>query len=411
MIRWITEQLGTSAWHKELALENARTVDVRLLRDGRGNSLDLIRQKIEEALAFLRDGKRVVICCDHGVSRSNAIAAAVIATQSGGKLNQALLQVIQVIGETGIKIDFVADVRAAINESKTSGDGTTTYILGRNSLVGQTAVRLLDTSRAIDGMTDELALVNNPVLLEALLDDCSAGRILFCWRPDPIDTNEGIGKLIKALRNVLEVCRLRNTELIFISGYQVFSGLPSERLRLCAEELPPMPDGAVGDGLFLAEQLVNQYVLRCQLSALVVRPSLIYGMGDDRPGIVNTFIRKALANDEIVTHRFKNGLPLVDLLHVTDFVNAIALAIEKKLVGKLHVASGQLLSTNELARQIVKSAASDSRVSIVEMPGNRNSAHLDASRAGIALDWRPTVKLSDGLSELLAHFTLEPLYK
>jgi len=143
MIRWITEQLGTSPWREELASGHIAIVDVRVLRDAAGNSPSLIKEKITEARDYLNRGRRVVICCDFGISRSNAIAAAVLAEDTGVSLGEGLLQVIHATGETGIKIDFVEDLRRAIGITDYKRVHNRVFILGREGFFGRAIGNLI----------------------------------------------------------------------------------------------------------------------------------------------------------------------------------------------------------------------------------------------------------------------------
>ena len=83
MIRWITPTLGTGAFERVQRDGTFVVVDVRVLLDKRGNPPTLVRAKIDEAADLLRAGHRVVVCCDHGMSRSNAIAAGALALVDG----------------------------------------------------------------------------------------------------------------------------------------------------------------------------------------------------------------------------------------------------------------------------------------------------------------------------------------
>src|SRR5262249_56720284 len=71
MIRWITEGLGTASWEELDGAEGVAVVDVRALVDREGNPAALVRAKIEEGAEHLSRGRRVVVCCDYGISRSN----------------------------------------------------------------------------------------------------------------------------------------------------------------------------------------------------------------------------------------------------------------------------------------------------------------------------------------------------
>ena len=233
------------------------------------------------------------------------------------------------------------------------------------------------------------------------MDQTASDRILFCWHPPSLDTNRGAGQLVTALRNVLEVCRIRGAGLIFISGHQVFAGHNGKGLVSFCETDIPQPSGAAGDGLFLGETLIKRYCVRYKLPVLIVRPAHVYGPGDERPWVLNTMIRKALMQQEITTHSYKNGAPLLDLIHVHDLARALALAVGKRLTGVLHVASGKSISTHDLANLVVRMARSSSRVVSVKMPGDYSMVRLDSTIEIAIPEWAPTIDLETGLSELI----------
>jgi UDP-glucuronate decarboxylase len=402
-VRWITERLGTSPWREQIATGPIGIVDVRLLRDAAGNSPTLIREKIAEARNYLRRGDPVIICCDYGISRSNAIAAAVLAEDANISLSESLQRVIEATGETGIKIDFLEDLRKALNTKRQRPYDTKVLILGLDGFMGRSVRHLIDPALPIADTGRDQALIRNPVLLDAALDEAAADQILFCWHPRQLDTNSAAGHLITGLRNVLEVCRVHQAGLIFLSGQQVFAGNCANGRVSVSETDTPQPSGAAGDALFLGETLVKQYEARHGLATLVVRPSHVYGPGDDRPGILNTMVRKALAKEQIITHQFQNGAPFIDLIHVHDFSRAIQLAIEKQLTGVLHLSSGNPVTTKQLAHLVVRMAGSSSRVASIEMPGNHRIVQLESTIANTTLDWRPAINLEAGVSKLIAH--------
>lgn len=405
MIRWITDYLGTSPWDEQLLAGPEGIVDVRLLRDGAGNSPDLIRQKIAEAGEQLRSGKRIVICCDYGMSRSNVVAAAVLAEHDRISFGDALRCVIRATGETGIKVDLAADVRKTLYGDMSVVHGSSVFVLGADGFIGRAVNREIGNSHGPTEPGEVMRLMSNPVLLDAALSEAAADKVLLFWRPPRMDTNPAAGQLITYLRNVLEVCRVREAGLIFLSGQQVFSGRKCNDPVKYAENDELSPAGAVGDGLYLAESLIRQYVVRHDLAALIVRASYVYGVGDNRPGFLGNFIRKALAGLPIETHVFRNGAPLVDLLNANDLAQAVKRAVESEFTGVMHVSSGMPVATDKLAELIIKASGSKSNVSSIEMPGKCSQVLLDASLARDALAWRPTVDLLDGVSELIRNYT------
>jgi len=400
MIRWITDRIGTSPWADEFVSGDIRIVDVRDLRDGSGNAPSLIKEKVDMALCHLKHGERVVICCDYGISRSNAVAAAVLAKLDNRKLNETLLQVIDATGEERIKIDFVNNLRLALNESQGNGTGNRILVIGADSFVGRAICQTFDSESTVCRPGEERSRIFSPVILDAAVQDEEIGWLLFCWHPVGIDTNEALGELLTGLRNALEVCRIRRVRLVFISGHQVFAGLHPKEPEIFGEERAPLPSGAAGDGFFLAETLINLYQTRHGLPVLIIRPSFLYGAEDDRRNFFNTFVRKAILGEEIVTHHFKDGPARVDLLHIKDFANAVRMAVNQRIEGVLHVASGALITTRELAERLVACIGSESTVRQIEMPGLNNLAQLDARRARTGLGWEPYISLEEGILDV-----------
>ncbi len=401
-IRWITNWLGTSPWSKELASGSHCVVDVRVLRDAAGNPPSLIRNKIDEATRCLEDGKRVVVCCDYGISRSNAIAAGVLVRKENISLDESLQRVIMATGETGIKVDFLQDLRRALDvEFPRTGDPGV-LVLGGGGFVGRNLDALIGNNLGQDYIEQGLDIIRNPVLLDVAMQRSGAGKLLFCWHPPGLDTNRAVGQLVGALRNALEVCRIRKAEFVFLSGQQVFSGHKEVGEGFFGEEDEPQPGGAAGDGLFLGETLVGQYVARHDMHALIVRAPYVYGEGDERPWLLNTLIRKALCGDDVVTHHYRNGSPIIDLLHIRDLANAILLAMKAGLTGVLHVSADSPVTTRELANRIIHVAGSSGSHSAVEMSGDYSTVRLVSNMGGRLPQWTSAVSLDVGLREVVS---------
>ena len=78
MIRWINNTLGTAAF-EDPATAGHEVLDVRSLVDGPANGVEALRERIEAGLTMLQKSGRLIVCCDYGISRSNTIAAAILA--------------------------------------------------------------------------------------------------------------------------------------------------------------------------------------------------------------------------------------------------------------------------------------------------------------------------------------------
>ena len=112
MTYWIRDYLGTSA-ADEICDPGVVVVDVRDLVDGT-NKPAVIWQKIKTALAVLKLNDKVVVQCAAGISRSNAIAAAVFAIREGFDYSDALRIVIGKVPRANPNLEIKESVRAAI---------------------------------------------------------------------------------------------------------------------------------------------------------------------------------------------------------------------------------------------------------------------------------------------------------
>lgn len=121
MTFWITPRLGTVA-EGEFYEPGVVIINVSDLVDGR-NAMLPIAKKIEIAHEVLEKypDLRVVIQCHGGVSRSNTIAAAVLARWKGVELDSAMNEVHQKVPRTQYNYDLVDSVKLAITSIKRSG--------------------------------------------------------------------------------------------------------------------------------------------------------------------------------------------------------------------------------------------------------------------------------------------------
>jgi len=400
-VRWITPKLGTSPWETSVYEIADAVVDVRGLVDRRGNSISEIARLIAETENHLRAGQIVVVCCDHGVSRSNAIAAAAIARVEKADYSSAVARVIEATREREIKLGLLDDVREALGTDDSSGisDDRVGPILisGADHFVGRALRIALPAAVALN---DEFALLRNPARLEQVVRASGARCFVHLARPVIQDTNEGLGQALTLLRNVLEVCHSLRTPLVFLSGHQLFSGYRSDWL-LASEALPAFPAGAVGETLYLCERLVALHTGHHGLRSLVVRPSTLYGPGDGRRSFLRTLVERVLRKEELIVHRYRSGPPRVELLHVRDFAAGLAMAIECEATGTLHFGSGSGIDTPSLAVEVCRLAGIEARVRHLDLAGAPSNVVLDSTRARESLGWGPMISLDEGLRELI----------
>jgi len=401
MIGWITERLGTCAW-EELPPDGVRVLDVRDLVDKRGNAPHVVKPKIEEALAYLRRGERVVVSCDYGISRSNAIAAGILAAYEGIALNEAVRRVVAATGESSIKLEVLSAVRLALQPDVTNQSAPQKILItGGTGIVGSALAQVWRAKPDFLAPTrQEIDLTRDVVKLDLHVKERGVQTIVHLAHPRVYTTNESLGAALVMLKNVLDVCAENNLSLVWLSHWEIYSGYRAQMLR-ADETLAANPRGAFGLTKCLGEMLLNRYNESHGVRSTLLRSASVYGAASPRPKFLWNFIDKARRGEEIVAHKYLNGYPALDLLHVSDLASAIARIVERGACGAFNLGSGTTLTTTEIAERIVARLKSPSRIRHIDIKEYASNIVMDYSRAAQALGWQPDIALDQGLGELI----------
>lgn len=246
MIRWITDYLGTSSWDQVGCPTGLRIVDVRDLVDRSGNTPQVIKVKIDEALGWLVQGKKVVVCCDYGFSRSNALAAGILSVHDNIDIDEALRRVSAATGAASIKIEVLSSVREALgyrhSEGERYGGQGRLLITGAYGFIGSALRKHLKESfELVTPKHEEIDLTERAFLLDSLVRKMDVKRIVHLANPRVYTTNESMGAMVVMLKNVLDVCVANNLWLVYPSSWEIYTGYKTIELR-AGEELTRTPE-------------------------------------------------------------------------------------------------------------------------------------------------------------------------
>lgn len=310
MIRWVSHDLGTAPFAEGARCIDVVVVDVRNLLDRAGNDATTIRTHVDAARIALERGQRVLVCCDHGISRSNAIATAVLASARGISFDTALETVFAAAGHPEIRIEMLAEVRAACFPTDTHNTRSARRVLliGGSGRLGQRL--LLSVPAGVEVLApgrDKLDLLSGPAQIEAFLRRHSIQSVMHFAQPRATNTNRSLGDALAMLRNVLDAAGTRGSPVFFPSNWLVLAGHTDDEL-LATETTPILPVTCLGEAKSLCEQLIAHYIQRKGLAATVLRSGPVVGAG-----IAPTFIcnlrQLAATGANLCTHRYDNGLP------------------------------------------------------------------------------------------------------
>ena len=405
MIHWITKNLGTASFDEVSHSSDICIVDVRDLVDKGGNSVDSIKTKIDHAIAYLNQDEKVVVCCDYGMSRSNAVVAGILVKHENINLNQAIRKVIELTGEKSIKIEvlnIVRDSLGIVDKQSILNQRKSLLITGANGFIGKGLVpQLSEKGYTVCTPTrKEINLLQDTVELDLLVKEKGISAILHLANPRIYTTNVSMGESLVMLKNILDVCAENRTQLIYLSGWEVYSGYHAQELR-ADETLPHCPGNVYGQTKMLCESLIKIYQKQYNLSYLILRSSPVYGLESDRPKFIWNFLNKAKRDIEIITHVYKNGFPALDLLHINDLRQAIISAIDKDLNGSINLGTGVGTTTAWIAEWIVQKTGSSSSIQHQQIDSFVGNIVMDNAQAQDLLGWKPIISIKEGLQPII----------
>ena len=404
-MRWIHDYIGTAAWHNVAHEKDITILDVRNLVDKGGNDTTEVRLKIEEGLSMLAITGKILVCCDYGMSRSNSIAAGIISKKENIDFEDAVNLVIDKTGEKEIKIGMLDSVQAALGGLQNNArQQQRILVTGANGFIGkylkQIVAKKYNEADYIFLSSNDIDLESDVVRLNTLCKKEGVSTIIHLASPRIYTTSISFGQTIVMLKNVLDVCVQNNIKLLYTSSWEVFSGYKTTNLFV-NETMKLNPGGTYGQSKMLCENLISYYTEELGLRSVVLRISPVYGLGADKPKSIWNFIEKALANKEIKTHLYLNGLPMIELLHIEDAAEAIAKATNFAGIGIFNISPSTSITTKNLAELIVELTGSASKVTHTQLDLITHNITLDNSKAKKVLDWSPSVLLRKGLENLL----------
>lgn len=406
MIRWLTDYLGTASYEEGYPYcqsQGMACMDVRDLVDKRGNTKEAITKKLDEGIRQLQAGKKVIVCCDYGMSRSNSLAVGIISKFEQRDFNNVVEDIIGIVGQGDIKVEVLKMVRESLKQDcDQPSRGSVILVTGASGFLGRRLIFELDKAgyQAVTTPRAEYNLEEDSIRLELLVNKTNPSHIVHLANPRIYTHNAAMGKTIAMLKNVLDVCSTTGTKLVYPSGWEVYSGYAADKL-VASETLPLYAKGTYGETKLLCERLIQNYCASYDLSHTVVRFPPLYGSDSEKPKFIYNFIDKAIRNDPVTTHVFKNGPPHLDLLHVGDAVVALREIIRHDLSGEYNVGTGRGLSTRYVAELIIEAAKSKSAIMHNYFEAYAPNIVMDAAKLTRQTGWKAITRFEDWLKQQL----------
>jgi len=409
-IRWITPLLGTAAASVIGDVPGIHIVDVRDLIDKEGNRADVLREKIGGGLALLSEGNKTVVCCDKGISRSNAVAAGILAAFEHIPFNDAVRRVLEATGETEINVDVINAIRNTFEPEALVADGRKRWLLtgGHGYLGSLLASSIPEGIELLRPLRNELDLLRGAAVVDLYVREHRVTRILHFAAPHIMNANSSVGESVVMLRNILDACVSNRIPLFLPSRWEVFGGYKGQT-RSVDEETPVRPAGATGDAKFLGEKLIEAYAERSALEATVLRSSLVFG-NNGAPNFMLGFIGRAMRGEAITTHMYTNGPPQLDLLAAVDWLQACWKLLLSGKTGVFHVGSGKLLSTIDIAEIILAACGVKAKLNSILLDDSSANIMLESGKIARLLEWRPSGNVESKIADWVTSLARDSIF-
>jgi len=199
---------------------------------------------------------------------------------------------------------------------------------------------------------------------------------------------------LPGLQNVLELCKRVRAHVVYFSTSEVYG--PS--LEVMSEDVKPEPNNRYGLTKLLGESLVEYEVKQHGLSAVTLRPFMMYDeeedLGDHRSAMIRFATNLALGK-EIEVHEGSARA----WFHVSDAVRSIEAAVRVKEYSVINIGSPDVRPISELAEMICDALGADRNlIKRIDLP-NRMTLRKNPTllRQAEILGVVPSVGLEDGV--------------
>jgi UDP-glucuronate decarboxylase len=247
--------------------------------------------------------------------------------------------------------------------------------------------------------------IEEPILLE--VDEiynlaCPASPIHYQF--DPVKT---IKTSVMGAINVLEIARKTKAKILQASTSEVY-GDPEvhPQVETYRGNVNPIgPRACYDEGKRCAETLFFDYYRQYNVDIKVVRIFNTYGprMAINDGRVVSNFIIQALQNKDITI--YGDGNQTRSFCYVDDLINGLIKMMKSNETGPINLGNPEEITIKDLAEIIIKLTNSKSKIIYKPLPQDDPKQRLpDITLAKTKLNWKPTVKLEEGLKRTIQYF-------
>lgn len=176
------------------------------------------------------------------------------------------------------------------------------------------------------------------------------------------------------------------------------------------EKMMPAPLSPYGVSKRASELYLGFYQAQYGIPYIALRYANVYGPRQNphgEAGVVSIFSKNILQNQQPVING--NGKQTRDYVCVFDVVKANILALEKEITGFFNIGTGIETDVNGIFKLVNESFGTDwQEIHGPPRPGEQQISSLSYQKAHDILNWRPKIKLADGIKMTVEWFKKHP---
>jgi UDP-glucuronate decarboxylase len=250
--------------------------------------------------------------------------------------------------------------------------------------------------------------IEEPILLE--VDEiynlaCPASPIHYQF--DPVKT---VKTSVMGAINVLEIAKRTKAKVLQASTSEVYGDpeVHPQNEEYRGNVNPIGPRACYDEGKRCAETLFFDYHREYGVDIKVIRIFNTYGpkMAINDGRVVSNFIIQALNNQDITI--YGNGNQTRSFCYVDDLVDGMIKMMNSNETGPINLGNPDEFSMNELAEKVINITGSKSKIVFKPLPqDDPKQRQPNITLAKTKLNWKPSIKLEDGLIKTVEYFKKE----
>ncbi|MFO7872736.1 MAG: GDP-mannose 4,6-dehydratase [Candidatus Undinarchaeales archaeon] len=217
------------------------------------------------------------------------------------------------------------------------------------------------------------------------------------------DFQQYVNDNIIATQKILESCKENSCKLVFASSSSVYGDaeLPEK------EDMDLNPISPYGLTKKSCEELIKIYHDTFGLKAALLRYFTVYGPRQRPDMAINKFTGKVLNEEEITI--YGDGEQSRDFSYVEDIIDGTHSAGKKDIDFDIfNLGTGHKITVNKLVELLSNEAGVEPKIKhIEEQPGDVKHTLADTSKAEKKLDYKPSVKIEEGIKLYLNWYKKE----